>query len=107
MSVEQTGQGCLDFEPRKHHRRRDADTSRDAAHSMQGGAIALAGKLLAALRSAGPMTRTEVAKIVGLSDYQTSKRLSDLKNASLIKDSGERRQGVSGRSQIVWMACNG
>ena len=101
MTGEQLG---IDFSPAAHARRRDPDTSREAAESVAASVPRLAGRLLDALKLRGPMTRTEVATAVGMSEYQASKRLSDLKNAELIIDSGQRRAGPSGREQIVWAA---
>lgn len=92
----------IDFSAAAHRRRTDPDTSRAAAESMYGAIESILRRLLDAFRDRGPMTRTEISAIVGLTDYQASKRISDLKNAGAIVDAGERRPGPSGRAQIVW-----
>jgi predicted ArsR family transcriptional regulator len=97
-----TEQLSIDFSAAAHRRRSDPDTSRAAARSMVGSVDSLLQRIVQAFRDRGPMTRTEVAAIVGLSDYQASKRISDLKNVAAIVDTGERRPGPSGRAQIVW-----
>lgn len=99
-----TDQLELNYQPHAHRRRSDPDTSREAAHMIESAVDAICGKLLAAFRAHGAMTRNEVARHVALSDYQVSKRLSDLKNAGLLIDSGLRRAGSTGRQQIVWRA---
>jgi predicted ArsR family transcriptional regulator len=95
----------LDYQPRAHARREDPRTSRAAADSMKEGAGALCTRLLEAFRTYGAMTRSEVARRVGLSDYQVSKRLSDLQHANLLQDTGTTRPGPTGRQQTVWTAA--
>jgi hypothetical protein len=97
----------LDFlSPRPHARRTDPATSHDAARSIHGSAEALTARLYAVLARRGPMTRSELTAAAGqkLSDYQVSKRVSDLKNAKLIVDTGQTRPGPTGRMQTVWRA---
>jgi predicted ArsR family transcriptional regulator len=94
----------LAFDPARHQRRSDPNTSAAAARSVRESAPVITRRLLDVLRARGPLTRTEVALAAGITEYQASKRLSDLKNADEILDSGERRVGPSGREQIVWAA---
>jgi predicted ArsR family transcriptional regulator len=101
MTGDQIG---FEFDPARHQRRSDPDTSAAAAASVRKSAPVITRQLLEVLRARGPLTRTEVALAAGITEYQCSKRLSDLKNAQAIVDSGERRVGPSGREQIVWAA---
>jgi predicted transcriptional regulator len=98
-------QGEFDFDPVAHRRRNHRKTSHDAAVSMLLTASGMMARILIALRSAGPATRTEISRMTGFSDYQTSKRVSDLANKGLIRDTGKTRAGPSGREQTVWEAA--
>lgn len=92
------------FDPKRRYHAADVDTSAAAAHSVRESAPAMMQRLLDVLRARGPLTRAEVAVAAGVTEYQCSKRLSDLKNADAIFDSGQRRPGPSGREQIIWAA---
>jgi predicted transcriptional regulator len=98
-----TEQIPLDWNAKAHARRRDPETSQQAARSMEGAAQAICAKLLAAIRAQGPSTQHELAAAVGLDGYRVGKRLSDLRNAQLIEPKGEEtRPGPSNRAQTVW-----
>lgn len=95
-------QGSL-FDPHSHARTGDADTSHEAAASMEPHAGSLQDRCYDALQRLGGWgTQTEVAGVLGLERGQVHKRLSDLKNAGRIFDSGERRKGATGRNETVW-----
>ena len=84
-------------------RRTDPKTSQDAAASMREPSKGLRAELLAAYRSrpAG-LTMDEAAAIAGIPTWGASKRISELRAAGLIVDSGETRPGASGRMQTVY-----
>ena len=84
-------------------RRTDPQTSHDAAASMREPSKGLRAELLAAYRSrpAG-LTMDEAAAIAGIPTWGASKRISELRAAGLIVDSGEVRAGASGRMQTVY-----
>ncbi len=96
------------FNPRKHSRRSDPSTSKDAAETMTHAAPSLCDRILLALKTFGSMTQTEIADVmrrryhVNVDRQQVNKRTADLKNAGKIEASGETRPGPSGREQIVW-----
>lgn len=87
-----------------HYRRRDPETSRDAAKSMESAASTLAMVILATLKNHGPATQSEIAQRLALQAHQVNKRTADLKNAGLIQAAGTR-MGPSGRQQSVWECC--
>lgn len=96
------------FEPRypdvPGHRARD--TSADAARSMRPVAPKLRERVLATIMASGHhgLTADQVAARMGRSILSVRPRLSELVDARLIRDTGDRRQNESGKSAIVWMA---
>lgn len=81
-------------------RNSDPDTSHKAAVRLS--AYTMRAKLLDAFKVAD-MTAEEAAERCNYSAASGAwKRVSDLKNAGLIIDTGVRRKGRSGREQIVW-----
>lgn len=97
-----TEQLQIDWSVRAHARRDNLQTSKAAAASMQVAAQSLAGRVLASLRAQGPATASELSRRLELTQYQTGKRISDLRNANMIEASEETRPGPSGRAQTVW-----
>ena len=81
-------------------RRSDPETSKDAAKSVN--TTALEAAVYGCLKAHGPRTSFEIADILRLSLVTVSPRLAPLRDKGLIKDSGIRRIGQSGRSRIVW-----
>ncbi len=90
------------FAPRA--RRTDPETSHVAAASMAGGATRHRERILAHLRTVEDATKDEIGAAVGLTDVQAARRLSELKAAGEIEDSGARRPTASGRPAIAWRA---
>ena len=92
------------YKPRA--RRSDPETSRLAAESMAPAAEIHCQRILQYLRRIGTInaTKDEVGQAVGLDDVQAARRLSDLKDAGLVEDSGERRPSKSGHPCIAWRA---
>ena len=109
------GQDSL-LEPYKRTRKTDPETSLAAAASVK----ELTKKqeaVLELLRIYGPFTDELMVKayLQGVDDgrllYQSTSglrtRRSELVRRGLVRDSGERRQLVSGRMAIVWEAPDG
>lgn len=81
-------------------RKSDPQTSHDAAKSVN--TTALEAAVYGCLKAHGPKTSFEIADILRLSLVTVSPRLAPLRDKGLIKDSGVRRIGESGRGRIVW-----
>ena len=82
-------------------RRTDPDTSHAAARSASGVAGAHRRLILGAL-ARRPMTSTEIARFTGLEMVQVARRMHELVELGLARDSGSRRPMESGRASIVW-----
>lgn len=87
-----------------HARDSDIDTSYWAAESAEEMARVHKAIVLEALKKYGPMTSQEITYVTDLDHAQTWRRVSDLKNAGLIVDTGERRLNSSKRKAAVWQA---
>lgn len=81
-------------------RRNDPDTSRDAAAGVN--VTAMEAAVYGAIKAHGPKTSFEIADILSLSLVTVSPRLRPLADKGMVRDSGVRRMGQSGRNQIVW-----
>jgi hypothetical protein len=83
------------------------ETSRDAATSVADAAVSRRGAATAYIASRGRhgATADEVADALGWERYSSRPRLAELNKAGAIIDSGDRREGVSGRRQAVWIAA--
>lgn len=80
---------------------RGVDTSIAAADSVGRCALALREQCMARLRI-GPATADEVAGYLGASVLAIRPRFTELAQAGLIVDTGERRRNDSGRMAKVW-----
>lgn len=89
------------LDPRTHARRTDPDTSRAAAHDLGNARITLMRSLLRTFADRGTLTAEEAADLSGVDQWQASKRVSDLDNLGWIEDTGWRRRGRAGRTQMV------
>jgi MarR family len=101
--IPRTGRAGLD-PPRV--RNTDPDTSSEAAESL--GERALGARCqelyeLIANFQAG-LTVHDLVAITGYDRGNTARRITDLKQAGWIHDSGIRRRGPTGRRSIVWIA---
>jgi DNA-binding transcriptional ArsR family regulator len=84
-------------------RRTDPSTSHEAAKSVDPTPLETRiYRCLQLLR--GGATASELVDLTGLNWNTLSPRLAPLRRKNLIRDSGKRRKGPSGRSQIVWEA---
>ena len=80
-------------------------TSRAAAESMEPHVNRLQKKVLDALRlSRHGESDESLGQITGLPQSTLRPRRVELVNKGLIKDSGETRKTLSGRSATVWIA---
>ena len=82
----------------------DPSTSRDAAASMVGEHLnARQFEVLHALvECGGEATLDDVIARTGRYPHTTSRRLTDLEQAGVIRKTDRARAGRSGRQQIVW-----
>jgi len=83
-------------------RKRDPQTSHDAAASMKVAATAQAVKVLMVLRQHGPLGAEQIAILSGLDKFQVCRRLPELYAAGLVAPTGETRKTVAGRQERVW-----
>lgn len=67
---------AIDFDARKHARRRDPATSKAAARDAERWVMTQAGRVYAALKALGPAGKTRIAARAGLSDVQVARRLA-------------------------------
>jgi hypothetical protein len=83
------------------------DTSKEAADAMQPHCGRLQADALAAIREAGEdgHTADEVVDRRGGNRWSIQPRISELRQMGLVVDSGRRRQNVTGKRAIVWVAA--
>lgn len=80
----------------------DPDTSQAAARSLD--IQPMQREILIALHhNPGGLTGTQLAEATNLSLNTVTPRFAPLQRKGLIRDSGQRRPGPSGRRQIVWV----
>lgn len=95
-----TGQLLFRFDPSAHARRRDPETSREAARSVD---VQRREKAVVdALRVLGPSTSKGVAEYLRCDLAAISPRFAPLARKQLIRDSGKRGENPSGRSAVLW-----
>jgi hypothetical protein len=89
------------LDPRTHARTTDPDTSHEAAAKLTPRSTMMA-RLLSAFLDCD-RNADEATEAAGYSPADGAwKRISDLAAVGWIADTGERREGRSGRRQIVW-----
>lgn len=81
-------------------------TSAEARGAILDGLPRLRRQVLKAIAAAGRvgLTADEAAALEGLSPLSTRPRCTELAEAGLIRDAGERRRNASGRNAVVWEA---
>lgn len=110
-----TRQPGLDFEPHAHARTSDPETSHEAAALVN--ASEMQQRVLAIYRDhPNGLTDEELVAIYAQrfstggrsleSRSSPRKRRSDLANANLLVDSGQRRPLASGRNGVVWRVAD-
>src|SRR5258708_7528464 len=89
-------------------RRTDPETSVEAAKSLLNGqATEMEQIVLSALRgNPEGLTTHEMSDLTGVQLVSISPRIKPLLRKGLIRDSFERRTGISGRKSIVWKLLN-
>ena len=101
--IPRTGAAGLD-PPRV--RNTDPDTSAEAAESLSerslGARCQELYELIANFRNG--LTTHDLVNITGYDRGNTARRITDLKQAGWIRDSGRRRRSTTGRKSIVWTA---
>ena len=78
------------------------DTAYDAAEKAAPRAGKFHSEILAALKANGPMTADETAEKIGASVLSIRPRFTELFEARVIIDTGDRRPNASGRRAAVW-----
>jgi predicted HTH transcriptional regulator len=78
----------------------DPDTSQDAADSIS--IQYMEGLVMDAVAKFGAATSQEVAAVLSLSRDSVSPRIAALCRKGLMRDSGARRKGPSGRYSTLW-----
>jgi MarR family len=85
----------------------DPDTSQEAADSLTAQTVGARCQELYNLIVAHPRAGLTVHDLVAITGYDrgnTARRITDLRQAGLIVDSGRRRRHANGRKSIVWTA---
>jgi len=89
---------------------KEPTTSLDAAEAAAKRAPTLRARVLCAVREAelsGGLTADECADRLGETEFSVRPRLTELKIAGLVRDSGLRRRNRSGLKAIVWEPAPG
>lgn len=84
----------------------DSDTSREAASKIAPHTQYLVRKI-AQLLTNGPRACFEVEQLLDMSHQTASARMTEMREAGLIVDTGERRKTPTGRNAIVWKLAQG
>ena len=82
----------------------DPETSHKAAASMKDGAESQRGDIVHALNLYGPRTADELDAFCGFRPTTAGRRLSELRESGLARETNETRPTRSGRDATVWKA---
>jgi len=86
-----------------HARNTDPNTSHEAAAAIEPKLGALCIRIRDTMALHKPMIHDDLAQLMGLNPEQVHKRLSDLRDAGVIRDTGRRERSLrTNRNQIVW-----
>lgn len=77
-------------------------TSRDAAEAFENEAHVLRQMVVASLRDRGPATADTLARSIGRDRLAVRPRVSELRAAGAVFDTGKRGVNVSGKKAIIW-----
>jgi len=80
------------------------DTSKDAAIAVKAKAPILREMVFDAIKSYGPISTENIARVIERPEASVQPRTSELKNAKRIVDSGIRSLTKWGKSCILWKA---
>lgn len=83
-------------------RKTDPVTSKAAASAAQAFAAGHCRQILDSLREHGPQTKDELARHTGLDSVAVARRMAQLRDQLLVRDSGLTRPTVTGRAATVW-----
>lgn len=89
-----------------HARAHDPDTSAQAAETVRDMA-AQHKVVIAKVLAFGAFTSAEISDRCGLTYWQVTRRVSDLKHDGQVIDSGARRLTPNGRKACVWRLAEG
>lgn len=78
------------------------DTSREAFHDIQPELGDRQHEVLKAFRTHGPMTNTELSRIIGLPINMITPRTNELVKLGFVKEHSRRPCKITGRRAIVW-----
>lgn len=91
------------YRPSAHSHREDPDSAWEAAVAAKSFANNQAQRVLARLRVVGDATATELASVMdGLDLYAVRRRLSDLKAAGKVAETGSFGLTESGRRETIY-----
>ena len=79
-----------------------SDTSRLAAHSVRNSATTIRHRILSYMKHNSPQTTEQIASNLRLTYREVQPKISELPNATRIRDTGNRIVGSYGRSLIFW-----
>lgn len=94
-----TAQPAFDF---TLARRSDPTTSKAAATAAQSFAQGHCRLILESLTTHGPQTKDELAAHTGLDSVAVARRMAQLREQLLVRDSGITRPTATGRAATVW-----
>ncbi len=97
-------QSPLDFSAPPRARRTDRETSHAAARSMVEGAAQHQRRIVAALRTHGPMGRFAIASKTGMDPIAVARRMGELVANRLVELTDDHEETPSGRRGSVWRA---
>ena len=83
-------------------RRHDPATSKQAARQAQAFAAGHCRQILDALLEHGAQTKDELAAHTGLDSVAVARRMAQLRESLLVRDSGTTRPTATGRAATVW-----
>lgn len=92
------------FDPVKHARSNDPETSKSAARAAAKFYKSQCGKIYSALVRHGPQTADELALHTGLTNVQVDRRLPDLFEMERAKPTREIGLSAAGRECRIWTA---
>ncbi len=102
MSSPMFAQEEIDYSSRKLARGTDPATSIEAARKLDAGRAGSMRRALLESYLAGPMTAERASSVAGFGPGDGAwKRVSDLLNLELLRDTGRTRVGSSGRQQRI------
>jgi hypothetical protein len=82
----------------------DPDTSQEAAASLSEATIKQScQQIYNLIVHYGGLTTFQIVEATGLDRGNTARRITDLRQAGWIRDSGDRLTGPTGRRSIVWI----